>query len=421
MSKVLFFGYPFHGHTNPTLGLIKELVDRGEEIIYYSEEPFRARIENTGARFRSYQTQGFQGKKDVDLSVSDGVEEWLSSFTFIIGYGQAVIQNMLPEIKAEAAQYIIHDSCAYWGKKVAAMLHLPGVSSITTLVCDQKMMETEADLFLHSVLRVSAENLFKKYGARNVATMLDNMAFYLKTLFGKEFDILDLILPREGLNIVYTSRLFQMSQEYFDNSFQFIGPSIMRNEKNEGFPFGELTGNPLVYISLGTIFNQKSDFFKKCLTAFQNTDFQVVMAVGNKIDIQELGTIPPNFIVRNYLPQLEILQQASVFISHAGMNSTSEGIYYHVPLILFPQGNDQFLVAERVEQLGVGVYVRNANLSPHELRKLTEKVLNDQRFKEKGKLVAESFREAGSYRKAADAIFAYKTRSGTAQTKGEMQ
>ncbi len=54
MSKVLFFSLPLQGHTNPSLPLVKELVRRGEEVTYYSLEPLRSAIEQTGATFRSY-------------------------------------------------------------------------------------------------------------------------------------------------------------------------------------------------------------------------------------------------------------------------------------------------------------------------------------------------------------------------------
>ena len=51
MSKVMFFNVPGYGHINPTLPLVEELVNRGEEVIYYSTEKFREKIERTGSHF----------------------------------------------------------------------------------------------------------------------------------------------------------------------------------------------------------------------------------------------------------------------------------------------------------------------------------------------------------------------------------
>ena len=133
----------------------------------------------------------------------------------------------------------------------------------------------------------------------------------------------------------------------------------------------------MVYIALGTIFNLKPDFYRTCMAAFQASDLTVAMSVGNNIDIGELGPIPANFIVAKYLPQLEILKLASAFISHAGMNSCSEGIYYKVPLVLFPQAQDQYLMAERIAELGAGFISVTRNITPAELRKVTEMVIAD--------------------------------------------
>jgi UDP:flavonoid glycosyltransferase YjiC (YdhE family) len=54
VSKVMFFNIPLYGHINPTLPLAEELVNRGEEVLYYSTEGFRERIEKTGSIFRVY-------------------------------------------------------------------------------------------------------------------------------------------------------------------------------------------------------------------------------------------------------------------------------------------------------------------------------------------------------------------------------
>ena len=51
MSRIVFFSIPAHGHTNPTLGVVRELVSRGHQVWYYSYEAFREKIEAAGATF----------------------------------------------------------------------------------------------------------------------------------------------------------------------------------------------------------------------------------------------------------------------------------------------------------------------------------------------------------------------------------
>jgi UDP:flavonoid glycosyltransferase YjiC (YdhE family) len=64
-----------------------------------------------------------------------------------------------------------------------------------------------------------------------------------------------------------------------------------------------------------TLYNSKTFFYQKCLQAFANSGYTVVMSVGKFIDIAELGNIPPNFIVSNYVPQMQVLQYYSPLLA----------------------------------------------------------------------------------------------------------
>ena len=147
------------------------------------------------------------------------------------------------------------------------------------------------------------------------------------------------------LTIVYTTREFQPFGETFDQTYKFVGPSISSRLTQENFDLTAIKGKSLIYISLGTVFNQAIDFYKLCFKAFGNTDHTVVMSIGEKAQISDLGEIPKNFIVKNYVPQTEVLKYTKLFITHGGMNSTHEGLYYGVPLIVIPQSADQPIIA----------------------------------------------------------------------------
>ena len=54
MAKALFLSLPLHGHTNPSLPVVRALVERGDEVVYYSAAAFAAKVEETGARYRPY-------------------------------------------------------------------------------------------------------------------------------------------------------------------------------------------------------------------------------------------------------------------------------------------------------------------------------------------------------------------------------
>jgi UDP:flavonoid glycosyltransferase YjiC (YdhE family) len=96
----------------------------------------------------------------------------------------------------------------------------------------------------------------------------------------------------------------------------------------------------------------------------------------------------------------------ALFVTHGGMNSVHEGLYYDVPLVLAPQQTEQRVVSLRVEALGAGVMLRRQG--PKTIREAAERVLGDGRFREEARRVGESLREAGGHCRAADEIEALR-------------
>ena len=124
-------------------------------------------------------------------------------------------------------------------------------------------------------------------------------------------------------------------------------------------------------------------------------DVQVIMSIGSNVSEASLGPPPPNVSVQPYVAQLEVLQRASVFVTHGGMNSVSESLYYGVPLVVIPQMGEQETVGRRVEELGAGLYLAKADADGGTLRASVERVLADGRFRRQAAVVRESFRTAG--------------------------
>ncbi|MDC9471201.1 glycosyltransferase, partial [Clostridioides difficile] len=133
-----------------------------------------------------------------------------------------------------------------------------------------------------------------------------------------------------------------------------------------------------IYISLGTVNNKNINFYKNCIEAFKDNDIDVIMSVGNNTEISQLGNIPKNFKVENKFNQLEVLQEVNGFISHCGMNSVNESIYYGVPLILFPQQSEQKMVCRRVAELGAGFVLKNDK--PQNIKEAVLEVINNTKY-----------------------------------------
>ena len=218
-------------------------------------------------------------------------------------------------------------------------------------------------------------------------------------------DIIDEItdIPAD-LNIVYTTREFQVDNDRFDDKiWKFVGTSIVdRNDKND-IPFNEIK-NKIIYVSLGIIFNNSLKFFKNCIEAFKNTDVTVIMSIGKTLKKEQLGKISNNFYVYNFVPQIEVLKRTDLFITHGGMNSTSEAMYFGVPLIVVPQVANQPIVEKRIEDLELGRVINKNNISSNIIRNYANEILNDDRYKDNMMKMRTKVRQAGGENRAVELI-----------------
>jgi MGT family glycosyltransferase len=131
------------------------------------------------------------------------------------------------------------------------------------------------------------------------------------------------------------------------------------------------------------------------------------MSIGEKTQLSDLGKIPKNFIVKNYVPQTDVLKYTKLFITHGGMNSTSEGLYYGVPLIVIPQSADQPVIAQQVEHLEAGMKLQMQNLTVNQLCETVNHVLEHSSFQKALTDIRKSFQKSGGYRQAVNEIFKF--------------
>ncbi len=139
--------------------------------------------------------------------------------------------------------------------------------------------------------------------------------------------------------------------------------------------------------------------------------WQVVLATG-KSDLGVLGLPPENFLVRPHVPQLEVLQHSSVFLTHGGMNSVMEGLYYGVPLVVIPQMLEQSITAKRVEELGLGIALESNAMTVDLLQEAITRVASKPEFSTRVQHMRDIIRESGGCRSAADAIIQFSRTTG---------
>jgi MGT family glycosyltransferase len=124
--------------------------------------------------------------------------------------------------------------------------------------------------------------------------------------------IVGLMFGSSDLNIVHTSRHFQPCADNFDDRFLFVGPSLGSRTETAGFQWDGVSQADVIYISLGTPFNADPTFYRNCFEAFGGENVRVVMSIGTTIAEASLGSPPVNFVVKPWVPQLNVLRHASV-------------------------------------------------------------------------------------------------------------
>jgi MGT family glycosyltransferase len=151
-------------------------------------------------------------------------------------------------------------------------------------------------------------------------------------------------------------------------------------ETTVNIPFEEMK-HPIIYISLGSIISNKG-FCKESIRAFGDTEFSVILNTG-RISPDKLGHIPSNIYAYSFVPQIEVLKHADVFLTHCGMNSVNEAIVAKVPMIAMPFVNDQLANAQRIVELGIGKRIRSFPSSSKQMYKVAKEIVSDNQIKEK--------------------------------------
>jgi len=385
-KTIVFFCIPAHGHTNPTLGVVLELVSRGHRVIYYSYEMLRHKIESTGAEFVSCDDYDMERK----LSPKDAARlggDLAFSTRILVDTTLALDDKVCRDMELLQPDCIVADSMAVWGKAVAMKLGIPFVSSTTTFAFNQHsariMPQKPKDLFKMLLAMPRANRHIRR---------LQNHGYPVR-------NVLDVISNDDHTHtIVYTSPEFQPCADTFPKEhYCFVGPSVRPAVEKI-----EKRREKLVYISMGTVNNDLLPLYKACIEALAGTPYQVILSVGSQVDPGVFGDLPDNVQVYPYVDQIAVLQKTDAFLTHCGMNSATEALYYGVPLVMLPKTSEQKGVAARAFQLGAGTWLKKEN--PAEIRRAIDIVLKDASFRAGAERIAADFRQCPGAPAAADKI-----------------
>ncbi len=375
------------GHVNPTLELVTELVRRGVRVTYFCTEGFRTIVEPTGARFvavpswmEAHAGESGEDKSDVAATVP---------FLFL-HEAQAYLEPVLAVLKEDHPVAIVHDFAGIAGTLAADVLGVPNVMLYTSYPANGEYsvaagFETVSP---EHPLRVAADELadgfVAHYGCRKMT---------VKEIFD----------GRGDLNLVMMQKRLVPHNESFDDSFVFTGVQIGKRTAFGSWK-APADGKPLLYSSLGTAFNNWPEYYPILFDAVRDLDIHVFAALGS-IDPASLQDVPANVELGQMVPQLDILSQASVFITHAGMGGTGESIYYGVPMIAIPQMDEQAVTAGQIEKLGLGIAFHGKDsVTSQGLKMAIETILQNDSYRETLQEFSADMHSLGGAKASADAL-----------------
>lgn len=380
------------GHVNPTLSFVTELIRRGVRVTYFTTENFRGIIEPTGAKFvpvdswMARQSGGQEGEgNDTDVAAT-------LPFLFLNEAG-AYIDTVLSVLREDRPDAIAHDFAGIAGTIAADVLKVPNVMLYTSYPSNdsysvaQPFENVPSDHPLRVAAAQIAQGYMEKYGCRNMT---------VKEIFDGHGDF----------NIVMMQKRLVPNGDSFDDSFVFTGVQMGKRTAFGSWQAPD-NGKPLLYSSLGTAFNNWPEYYPILFDAVRDLDINVFAALG-AIDPASLKDIPANVEVGQMVPQLEILSQASVFITHAGMGGTGEAIYYGVPMIAIPQMEEQAITARQIEKTGLGIaFLDKSTITSASLKDAIEELLHDTSYRNTAKDFSDDMKSLGGASASAEALLSF--------------
>ncbi|WKG04260.1 nucleotide disphospho-sugar-binding domain-containing protein [Mycolicibacterium sp. HK-90] len=155
-------------------------------------------------------------------------------------------------------------------------------------------------------------------------------------------------VPRRCLVLI--PRVMQRNADRVGDRYRFVGPCIdprREDPRDWSAPPGD---GPLALLAFGTANTDRADVYRNVIEALDGQDWRLVLAAGRA----DVGVVPAWVQLRDTVPQPAVLRAADCFITHAGMGSCTEGLWYGVPMVAIPQAVDQPANAARLETIGVG-------------------------------------------------------------------
>jgi MGT family glycosyltransferase len=378
--RALFYSVKGAGHVNPTLPLVRGLVERGHEVTYTLTSEWKDRLEAMGCRYRNMGTG--------DVFTTADFNPGAPFYRQLLPTTAAILPRLMEEARASRPDVVVFDSCAPWGYAVSEILGVPGICSVSTLVFDRDEVRRHSG--------APSERL----DATQLAAIAE-----LERHWGLDFGDRDIGLFYGRENLVFSCDELNPTRANVRGSFHLVGPTFA-SDGDVGDLETYARGRTRIYVGMGTVLGGKAglgtSFFAPFIDALGGREgYELLLSAG--ATASSFGTLPSNVTVRRSVPQTAVLAHTDVFITHMGANSMHEALFYGVPLVCVPQSGDGPQNAERVVAQGAGVLMPLGEISAARVLEEVERV-SAPSFRANAARLATSLRACGGLERALRVI-----------------
>lgn len=396
MAHIAFFILPVPGHVNPTLGVAEELVARGHRVTYALPEDIAERAVRVGAkvveypmdkeRFRTHMVPQQNSDEYTDKDEILRVLEWLLDMT------RQTVAPLERHFTGDRPDVIVHDPSSFWvGRILADRWGIPAIRSTPTYAANEHWsMQPDAEAAgppdepaLRDLV-AGIDGLLREQGVEDDAT----------TFTGR---------VHSGPALLYMPRHFQYAGDTFDDQHHFVGPCAPRASIH-GTWEPPRDGRALVMVSMGTLYNKRPEFFHACVEAFRDEPWNVLLVLGGGLAPEDLGPLPDNVRVRDFVPLADVFPHTDLVVNHGGMSTAMEAFSYGVPVLAVPVMTEPRATARRIAELGLGAQLTGAQVTAANLRETALRVLADDGTRERLRQMRARIQRAGGATAAATVI-----------------
>jgi MGT family glycosyltransferase len=277
------------------------------------------------------------------------------------------------EVLRESPDLILHSKFTAAPKIVAGKHGIPAACLTNGFVLDPRTI-LDAERKKRSPVAMSNVSSFLRFQRR--ATR-----FYDQHLNGSS-DADDIFVNDEALHLVLGLEMLQPARSSLSSHCSFVGPTVRIEKYSKSYE--------LIYVSLGSVFVDNKEFFQTCIEALGMLGRRAIISLSGHFSPGDFGQLPDNVELRHFVHQTDVLQKASVFVTHGGDSSVSEAIYCETPMVVVPQIPEQLLRAQQIQRLMLGKYISPNDLTVDVLRGAVAEVLENPLFRQNVQALKES-------------------------------